>query len=77
MRLVRINWKDSCSLVGGGVWSDRDEVKKLKPSDIISVGWVIKENKKKITIAAHFSPYQASGELCIPKGCIVKIEELP
>lgn len=70
--LLLIEWMDSASLAGGGVWKDVDEVKKLTPVRMRSAGWVVGEDRKSIVLAGHIAESQCSGDLCIPKSAIVK-----
>jgi len=72
-----IIWLDSHS-PKGGVWIDRDEVQHgvLK---IISVGYVIHESKKSVTIASSLTgkgSNQVSGVMTIPKCSITERETL-
>jgi len=66
-----IEWRDSCSL-RGGVWNDQNDLAQCSPSQCRSVGWVVSENKMSITLAAHASETQASGDMCIPKTAVVR-----
>src|SRR5437588_120425 len=71
--LVLIEWTDSQSMLGGGPWTDAETiVSDLRPSSIRSVGWVLREDKASVTIVAHVSSQQVSGDLCIPKSAIAK-----
>lgn len=75
MKLVVVEWVDSCSLRNG--WKGLAEAKTLKPSRIRSVGWIVSQDDKQITVASHWDEMDnICGEMCIPKGCIIKVTEL-
>ena len=68
---IRIEWLDHCSLQGG--WKHASDADKLTPATVLTVGWVVKETKKYITVASIWSEdYMVQGEICIMKNCIVK-----
>lgn len=72
-RLLQVTWIDSCSIDGAGTWKDIDRVAGMAPCRVESVGWVIAEHSDFITLAASVDrDDHASGEICIPKGCIVR-----
>ena len=75
-RLVRIEWIDAISHEGGAWLSAQFDT--LLPSNCMSVGWVLTDTTEHIHIAAHFSNdgKDMGGDICIPKGCIQKVEEL-
>lgn len=75
MKLRFVEWVDSGS-PGDTVWSHKSDVKKLKPIKCVTVGFIIKKTRKKITMASSVIPGQFSGVMCIPKGCITKIRRL-
>jgi len=75
MKLLYIKWHDSTSQQGG-IWHDRESVEKMRPLQIVTVGWIISETKKYITLASSITKHQVSGDICIPKSCIKKIKEL-
>lgn len=65
-----IEWQDSSSMAGS-VWKDTERVREHGgPSNVRSVGWVLKEDKHSITLAGHASENQCSGDLSIPKSVI-------
>jgi hypothetical protein len=55
----------------GGGWNTREDVRGLSGVMVNSVGWMVKERKRTILLvaSAHASGY--SGDVCIPKGCII------
>jgi hypothetical protein len=74
-RLCLITWRDACS-TGEAGWSTPDEIRKLDGIMISSVGWAVKESKNTVTLAASSHQNGLSGDVCIPKGCIVSTVEL-
>lgn len=69
-KIMRIDWLDSMNRAG---WHEAEEHKNLLHH---SVGFVVEENKHRITIT---SCAQTNGEsvrsaITIPKGCIVKMK---
>ncbi len=72
MKSVYIMWNDSTSWAGWQKLPLKDE----KMSKIETIGFVIKETKKKIIIAHSISDIgNAIGVLAIPKGSIIKWRE--
>lgn len=69
--LTIIDWEDSASLVGA-TWNAIEDVRKSRPIVCKSVGWVAAEDRLCVTLVAHTSEGNASGDLCIPKKSIVK-----
>ena len=68
-QLILVTWLDHAAIGG---W---EEVSKFHgPSTVHSVGWLYREDKKGITIAACYSPegkeHQTSNLQYILKGCI-------
>jgi hypothetical protein len=79
-RLILIEWVDSYS-----VYETWDFIKELSEPTLqmcYSVGFVIKENDESIMIIPHLSGVSdyslgaGMGGICIPKACILKINEL-
>tara|TARA_X000001382_G_scaffold118925_1_gene99403 strand:- start:446 stop:739 length:294 start_codon:yes stop_codon:yes gene_type:complete len=77
-RLVIINWEDAISPTHG--WTSVDEVKS-QLADCISIGVVIAEDSKTITIVSHMSGDESStdidGSLVLDKTWIKNIKRLP
>lgn len=72
-RLLHVTWNDSCSIDGGGTWKGSERVASMTPSRIDSVGWVLSETAKSVTLVSSVCESDnVSGEICIPKGCIVR-----
>ena len=73
-KLVIIKWIDSKGLTSE--WEFWDEIKSLKPSVCISVGFLIDNKKKYKTLATTISKDQVFGRITIPTCSIVKFKEL-
>ena len=69
-KIVYVEWVDSSSL--RGVWHGVSEI--IESGDVIcrSVGYLVHEDDKALTIAAHKGTSDFAGEMRIPKGCIRK-----
>ena len=83
MKLVKVTWFDTNETSDSG-WLSLDEVKKNKPCKVASVGWLINEDEKFITIAADIDAHENESEAddllgrvqCFPRGCVEKIATL-
>lgn len=73
-KYVIIEWIDSTGL--SGVWQDDEAVQNLTLDVIRSIGRVVYEDEKFITLAAHVSTNQLAGVLCIPRIVIKKTKVL-
>ena len=73
-KLYLIKWIDSKGITSD--WEFWDDIKPLKPSVCISVGFLIDNNKKYKTLAMTISKGQVFGRITIPACSIVKIKEL-
>jgi hypothetical protein len=70
-KLVIVTWADSAAFDAG--WKDDTKVERMAPSRITSVGWLMAETKTHVTLAAHItSEGHVTGEMCIPRGCVLK-----
>lgn len=65
--LVEITWDDASSDAG---WQEAREVK-FEPQVVISVGFLISENKKYVIIGHTYSGEDFVGWMQIPKGMII------
>ena len=76
MKVVHVKWIDSAS-AAGGPWSRYDS-KFFGPVQCESLGFLIKDEKEFITVAAHIDPENrnASGDLSIPRVAILSIKEI-
>lgn len=69
-RIVYLEWVDSHTVDG---WLDDDEVKKdCKMSKICSVGYLVSETDKEITITTSYWDDEVMSPLTIPKRAILK-----
>ena len=77
--LVLVEWVDSCS--NASVWSQVGDLPD-EPKTCFTVGWVIENNRKHIQLAssaglADDDSFDAvSGDMTIPKGCVVRVKTL-
>ena len=73
LKLVLVEWLDSHYVAG---WHFDAPI--TEPKVCHSVGWLIYEGPKAITIAGHLADNgeQRSGEMTIPAGVIVKVKKL-
>ena len=63
-RLILIEWIDATTEDG---WSSKED---LEAHQIKSVGWLIKETKNEVVLAADFSPPETNRRIAIPNGWI-------
>ena len=83
MKLVKVTWNATNETSDRG-WLSLEEVKKNKPCKVASVGWLINEDEKFVTIAADIDAHENESDAddllgrvqCFPRGCILKIETL-
>ena len=75
MRMVIVEWEDSAFAQG---WMSRDSVKTHSVSIIVSVGLLVAENDKQITIMQSDSvnTEQYGDGMTIPKSAITRIRRL-
>ena len=75
MKIVLVEWVDS--YFGRG-WSDNDVlIEETKEKFVCtSVGWLMNENKDFILIVPHRSKNQGSGNITIPKSCVISMKTL-
>lgn len=73
-KIVVIKWIDSVRAFDWTLLDDVDE----KSLDCISVGFIINENEKVVTIAQNYGikPEQVCNLITIPRCSIISIEEL-
>ena len=71
--LVLIHWLDSVS--SGRFWSHKEDVVR-DGLEVESIGWVLFDDEKKITIAAHIGEHGVGGDITIPKCAITGIWEI-
>ncbi len=70
-----IEWFDhtSHSTVG---WKSKEDINDLDVALCKSVGFVLKENKKSVTLVSSLADDDMDGEICIIKSCIKTRERL-
>ena len=66
-KILYIEWIDAFST---DEWCEKEELEEEELC--FSVGWLIDENKKYITIATSVNGEDGCGYISIPKGCIIK-----
>lgn len=71
MKLVIVEWEDSCSAHG---WMSRDT--EWSTEMVMSVGVLAGEDEKKIELVPNLSSANKLHQVCIPKGCIKRIRRL-
>jgi len=74
--LVIVRWDDIQS--HDGAWVDMEEIPEYTPVTVETVGWVITDDEKYITLVSTLSDDQTfAGSVCsIPKGCIQSVRNL-
>ena len=76
-RLVEVWWIDSIG--DANAWtpnSEADHWAKLPLSTIVSVGFVLRDDKEQIAICGHISQNNKASMWAIPKKCVVRIFDL-
>ena len=72
-KIVYIEWEDA---VGGGTsWRPPDEIR-IKPVMIRSVGFVLAESKRSITLVGCVGQTNVSDDNTIPRSCIRQLRVL-
>jgi hypothetical protein len=74
MKLVQVDWLDAVTDDAG--WKKISDVQTQRPPLCKSVGWILKETKGHVTIAATIHGDDCDGDVTIPRGMIRKIIEL-
>lgn len=80
--LVTVSWVDSCSPDGGWTYS-KQIVKDYEPSEVRSIGWLVRETDTALVLASHVANpddadiEQVDGLMAIPKVAIVARAEMP
>ena len=76
-RLLLIEWWDHSSFALRH-WRDKSEIEELGLRSIISVGFVVCESKKSITLCAtkNMDYPRYAGEICIMRSAIKRIRRL-
>lgn len=84
MKMAWVEWLDHCGSGTTG-WKDISEIEGLRPIVMTSVGWVINETPKFITLAASVhgeasrEKYmtRGCGDVCIMKCAVIKRRNIP
>ncbi len=76
MKIVEVQWNDSCAL--SEVWVSKRDLEEitLTPSDCCTVGYLIQENEESISVAQSINDNQFGKIFTIPLGCVHRIREL-
>jgi len=74
VKIVQITWLDSKGI--SSQWEYLDEVEPLKPSECLSVGFLIEDAEEYKTIAQSLNDTQVLGRTTIPCCSIQSIVEL-
>jgi hypothetical protein len=72
MKVVEIDWEDSCSQYG---WADKKRVDKPTMT-CKSVGILIHEDKETVTVSHSVNPNHCSSPMTIPRRAINKIKTI-
>lgn len=78
LRRVEIKFHDPFSLPDAS-WLPREKILGITPAVCLLVGYVIEETNEHFVVAAmvHEEVDDVSMVSCVPKGCVVKLTELP
>ena len=70
--LVLVEWDDTITHHG---WKEYKDIE-IAPEPCLSVGWVLKSDKKSLTLSAMKSKDGCAERQIIPRGCIRSIRKL-
>ena len=75
MKQVYIKWYDAYTVDS---WQSIEEATEIMRNKYLveTIGWVLEETKKHISICHSYTKSQVMGALHIPRECIVKIKEI-
>ena len=79
LKLVLVAWEDSQGVLSG--WQRLEDFTAEVPT-VYSIGWVVRENEKMISVCGNIgeetesTAYQGNGIMTIPKTCILSVKEL-
>ena len=79
MKAVKITWTDSCASNFDWILkSDIDNWKNIEPITIFTYGVIVQEDDYQVVVAQNYgtNPEQCCSLMSIPRGCIMKIEDL-
>ena len=77
-KLLKVFWKDT---VASAYWMTHGQAKKGRAANVVSVGYLVRKNKKKVILAGTMDTSSHTGcdynsVIVIPTGCIIKMEEI-
>ena len=72
MKKAEITWYDAYTL---DAWQPINEAKEMMANKytVTTIGWVMEENEKYISICHSYTSVQVMGCLHIPKECIINV----
>ena len=73
MKRVRVTWIDSYVVAS---WTSFEDLKTMLPPVITSEGLLYNEDKKVVRLIGMYEEDMGNAIQIIPKGCILKIEEI-
>jgi hypothetical protein len=73
MKIVMVEWTDSSFLFG---WHNKQSLKEEHVSECCTVGILIKENNKEMTVCQSHSPENFATAIVIPKVNVKRIRTL-
>ena len=75
MKLVLVEWLD---IIGEDSWQSLQKARAVSPMRFRSVGWLLRDDKKAVVIAAcHSLKDDTTGSVTsIPRGCVVSVKPL-
>ncbi len=71
---IYVKWVDSHS-TAEGTWHTKGQINN-DPAYAETIGWVLKESKRSITLVSSISPEEFGGDMTIPKGAILKRKKI-
>ena len=74
-RLVKVRWLDTILI---NRWTSLEDAQAIRPSENISVGWIIEEDESHLTIAASWDIENNNVANCdsFPKVNVISVEDL-
>lgn len=58
--------------MSGGMWSKTSEIEGMEPVIVKTIGWVVKETDKFVTVVSSTEENHVGGDVLILKSCIKK-----
>lgn len=72
--IVLVRWLDSCTLARR--WHDPAAHREYGPAECVSVGWLGRNDKEAVVLAASRAPDEVGDVSAIPASCVQSIEVL-